>query len=767
MNRIARHSLVALAAVLCLGALLTLLRASSLPPLTPVPATTVPPVEPLEAEASSLPWEAFRHPGYELVLISDILEGRASGTIPQIELSRDDKLEALARLSTDDQETLIHGLADFAGGLLEREARRPREAAEHFLSPSIEATELAAHALYFASGELDDTDPEQAIEILDRLMTRYPDFALINEARLRAGRLLFDEKEYEKAETLFREILEDGQPDFLDEALYELGNVLPELDRNRDAVKLLERLYYEMPESPLARDGGRKLTALRRTLPTEDPERMYRLALERAGRLYESGHYRDAYRDYTALLQKFKSLVDVELVHLQRGVCQYYLRQSSTADQILQQVRRPNLKPEATYYRALADRRRRRNQGFEMKLAELLGTSPESPWAEKALWSLASYYMDDDQDETALQLLRKLVKEFRTGEHYVDAQWYLLWTQFRQRQYREAAFGFEGVAREHPESDELSRFLYWGGRSYEGSGQLDRAVALYRQVLLGFKNTYYGRRAEEHLAQIGGVLAPITAVEPARVGIDLRDALGVYHSNREKRVAQLLAMGLHEEATLEATRSVHSEGDPAFLATVAWIRDREGRYLEAMSTMRDAFPFHVSATGDLLPKDIWQIIYPLRYWEFVERYSEEQNLDPYLVAALIRQESTFNAGIRSPAGARGLMQIMPATGRIIAREQRRRYQHSDLYDPEVNIRFGTYYFRKVLNQFGGRVDYALASYNAGPHRVRRWTQSGANADPEEFIEEIPFNETRNYVKLVLRNEMLYRRIYMQPKSLAD
>jgi soluble lytic murein transglycosylase len=762
MNRIARRPLVALGAVVSLGLLLTLLAASSRPVRpqpTPVAAVS-------ESEAPNLPWEPFRHPGQDLLLISDILQGQSDPSISS-STSMDDKLEALSRLSTDDQPPLVHGLADFASGLLQREARRPREAAERFLSPWIDSTELGGHALYFASGALADTDPQAAIEILDRLVTKHADFALINAARLRRGRLLVDAREHAEAARLFQDILTDGQPDFVDEALYELGSVLPELDQEGEAVKLLERLYYEMPTSPLARDAGRKLTELRRRLPAEDSGRLYRLALERAGRLYESERYRDAYHDYTALLNDFKSQVDTELMHLRRGVCQYYLRQSGTADQILQQVRRNDLKAEALYYRALVDRRSGRQQGFEMKLAEVLTTSPGSPWAEKALWNLASDYMDNDQHDAALGLLRRLVKEFRNGEHYVDAQWYLLWSQYRQKQYREAAFGFEGVAREHPASDELSKFLYWGARAHEGSGQVERAVALYRQVLLGFKNTYYGRRAEEHLVQLGGVLAPITAVEPARVGIDLRDALGVYHSDRETRIAQLLAMGLYEEATLEATRSVHAEGDPAFLATVAWIRDRQGRTPEAMSTMRRAFPFHVSATGDLLPKAVWQIIYPLKYWDLVQRYSEEQSVDPYLVAALIRQESTFNAGIRSPAGARGLMQIMPGTGSAIAREQRRRYQHSDLYDPDVNVRFGTHYFRKVLNQFGGRVDYALASYNAGPHRVRAWTRSGSNADPEEFIEEIPFTETRNYVKLVLRNEMLYRRIYAQPASLAE
>ncbi|MGH9463477.1 MAG: tetratricopeptide repeat protein, partial [Vicinamibacteria bacterium] len=576
MNRIAGQLLVVPSAVVSLGLLLRLLGASSLP-VRPQPASGA---AISESEAPNLPWEPFRHPGRELILITEILQGQSN---PSTGMSLEGKLEALSRLSTDDQPPLVRGLAEFASGLLERDGRRPREAAERFLSPSIDSTELGGHALYYASGAIADTEPGTAIEILDRLVTKHGDFALINEARLRKGRLLVDSREYAEAARLFQDILTDGQPDFIDEALYELGNVLSEIDREREAVKLLERLYYEMPTSPLARDAGRKLTELRKRLPAEDPGRLYRLALERAGRLYESERYRDAYHDYTALLTNFKSQVDTELVHLRRGVCQYYLRQSGTADQILQQVRRSDLKAEALYYRALIDRRHDRQQGFQMKLAEVLTASPASPWAEKALWNLASDYLDDDQHDAALELLRRLVKEFRNGEHYVDAQWCLLWSQYRQRQYREAAFGFEGVALENPASDELSKFLYWAARSHEGSGQVDRAVALYRQVLLGFKNTYYGRRAEEHLVQLGGVLAPIAAVEPARVGIDLRDALGVYHSDREKRIAQLLAMGLYEEATLEATRSVHAEGDPAFLATVAWIRDRQGRLPEAMA----------------------------------------------------------------------------------------------------------------------------------------------------------------------------------------
>jgi len=143
-----------------------------------------------------------------------------------------------------------------------------------------------------------------------------------------------------------------------------------------------------------------------------------------------------------------------------------------------------------------------------------------------------------------------------------------------------------------------------------------------------------------------------------------------------------------------------------------------------------------------------------------------RGLDPYLVAALIRQESTFNPRVRSRAGARGLMQIIPATGRELARQERRTYKTRDLYNPEINILYGTRYLKTLLARFNGRVDYALASYNAGPHRVKRWTGMDMSIDPEVFIEDIPFDETRAYVKLVLRNEMLYRRLYGQKDSEA-
>ena len=139
------------------------------------------------------------------------------------------------------------------------------------------------------------------------------------------------------------------------------------------------------------------------------------------------------------------------------------------------------------------------------------------------------------------------------------------------------------------------------------------------------------------------------------------------------------------------------------------------------------------------------------------------SLDPYLVASLIRQESEFDPEARSRSNARGLMQLLPSTARYMAKQipdrRARAYRLAALYQPEINLIYGTYYLRKVLDQFNGTVEYALAGYNAGERRVEEWMRDANFEDPAEFVESIPITETREYVQAVLRNAALYRKLY--------
>jgi soluble lytic murein transglycosylase len=153
------------------------------------------------------------------------------------------------------------------------------------------------------------------------------------------------------------------------------------------------------------------------------------------------------------------------------------------------------------------------------------------------------------------------------------------------------------------------------------------------------------------------------------------------------------------------------------------------------------------------------VIFPLTYWDSIKRHAAVYQLDPYVVAALIAQESTFDPNARSVANAWGLMQILPSTGKRLATSLGiRRFTTSMLTQGETNIRLGTLYFKRLVQQFGG-THYALASYNAGENRVVRWKAERPGMDEDEFIDDIPFPETQNYVKRILGTAEDYRRLY--------
>jgi soluble lytic murein transglycosylase len=175
--------------------------------------------------------------------------------------------------------------------------------------------------------------------------------------------------------------------------------------------------------------------------------------------------------------------------------------------------------------------------------------------------------------------------------------------------------------------------------------------------------------------------------------------------------------------------------------------------------MKRAYPEWVGEAGDRLPREVWQILFPLRYDAELRLAAQEEGLDPALVAALVLQESSFDPGASSRAGARGLMQVMPATGQTIARAKGQRFRRAALHDPETSLDFGTHYLRQMSDRFSGSVEKVLASYNAGPHRVEKWTGLRGELSAEEFIESIPFTETRTYVMIILANREQYRRLY--------
>jgi hypothetical protein len=183
---------------------------------------------------------------------------------------------------------------------------------------------------------------------------------------------------------------------------------------------------------------------------------------------------------------------------------------------------------------------------------------------------------------------------------------------------------------------------------------------------------------------------------------------------------------------------------------------RQNKFYLAYTRFRNNFQFIESVR---LPNFLSCIFFPRQYTELIATYSKEQMVDPCLVQALIREESFFQADSLSPAKAYGLMQLLHGTARQIAKGSDLKVKAKDLYDPELNIRLGLNHLKTLLDKYDGRLYLALAAYNAGAHRVDQWLEDFPDADEEEFIEMIPFSETRNYVKNILRNYFFYRYYY--------
>ncbi|HXI28156.1 MAG TPA: lytic transglycosylase domain-containing protein, partial [Vicinamibacterales bacterium] len=226
-------------------------------------------------------------------------------------------------------------------------------------------------------------------------------------------------------------------------------------------------------------------------------------------------------------------------------------------------------------------------------------------------------------------------------------------------------------------------------------------------------------------------------------------------------VRALLALELYDQALDELRYAQRNWGDSsAIQATLGWIYNRRGDLRPGINAMKRAYPQYLAAGGERLPDELLKVLFPVNYWPQIRRYASEHQLDPYMIAALIAQESTFTADVKSAANAYGLMQLLPSTGRQYARRLgiTKKFSISMLTTADTNLKMGTAYFADLVNQFGG-AHFALATYNAGPHRVQRWISEKPGMERDEFIDDIPFPETQNYVKKILGTAEDYRRLY--------
>lgn len=532
-----------------------------------------------------------------------------------------------------------------------------------------------------------------------------------------------------------------------------------------EATARYQKIYIQHPLSPEASEAESALAGAQAGAGALPPTSL----LARAFRLIDGGDYTRAHKELTALLAQLSG-ADLDLARVRMGAAQYLAGEYKPAYQQLTSFQASTAEPDAErlYYLVQTARKLDRIDDMSAHLDHLSEAYPQSLWRLQALIAAANYYSAHNQKDTAVPLYHTCYESFSSDPRSSQCHWKFAWAQYLQDPGSAEALLKEHLKR-YPDSDHVSPALYFLGRIGESKQDWGAARVYYERIASLYPNYYYAMLARARLSQAAVSAAArsaetsqfLSGLPLAKPGAPETFLANSITKDRIERARMLAGAGLDDLAESELRYGAKVDGQPQLMAVeLAELANRRDAPDQGIRFIKHYAPAYLSMSMDTAPDKFWRLAFPLPYRSSIEAYAREQSIDPFLVAALIRQESEFNPKAISRSNARGLTQVLPGTGRELSRKLKiPRYRTAMLFTPDTNVKIGTYYLKALLDQHQGRWEATLASYNAGKSRVTGWLAGASYRDPAEFVESIPFSETRVYVQSVLRNAEVYRRLY--------
>jgi soluble lytic murein transglycosylase-like protein len=702
--------------------------------------------------------------------------------------------------------------AAFGGGIDALRRRDGQEAVQHFSSFSFGGRAVEEYRLYFlAAGHQLLADRSATRTALARLWSRNPQLAYWQEGGFNLGGLYASSGDFRHGADVFSQL--SARSDVSPIAANARWQTLLSRFATGDVASVLStarNIVIKNPRSPQVNAAiaiVRSLTgvALSQAIPLTPAER-----LERGVSLMRDGDPQHALDELTAL--QAAGVVPGNLkqaVVLNRGLALNQLRRFDESNKVLEPLASgsfhfaiPAIYTAAKNYRTLSGsinplvnktiiikqqvgttrvkvkgkkkpvvRPRFANVKKTIQLLDLAKKAQKESYERLSIERLRDLLSLPLADEVRVEVLTTLIgiaeaksqdgleREFVMELARVDPSqeaglnhfWGETWAAYSRGDYNGARDLLVFVRETYRNPNVKRQAQYWYARTIEHLGQKEEADAIYRNLaaapyadLYALNATARGAPREEPTTN------PLNLKRP-----DWRD-IAERNMPKELRLAyELTALTDFNDSRLEIQKNLSRANQPYADALLADLYNSSGDALLMTRSLRRAFPQLATVEQDSVPPYFLRMYYPLKYADAIAKYSKQNNLDPYLMMGLIHQESFFSPLVRSPVGATGLMQLMPPTAREIAH---RLGGSANVEIPEVNIRLGTYYFRQLVNMFGGAVPLAVASYNAGQGNVLRWRRAAPHKPMDEFLESIPFPETRNYVKRVTMLSASYRRI---------
>ncbi len=522
-------------------------------------------------------------------------------------------------------------------------------------------------------------------------------------------------------------------------------------------------LYYRFPLNDEAKAAGQRIASLQAALGEQFPGTPMQAQISRAETFFLAKRWHDARSEYSGLLPKLAG-TDRERAELRVAQCD---AQSGGRPELLVAVSLTDPELDAERIFAISQAYRSENLEPQMldEIDQLVKRHPQSPWVEDGLFATGNYYWVNLDRDRAAEYYRRTLDLFPDGKNSQAAAWRVAWTAYLKRK-PEAADMLEAYVRRFPTSSYVQDALYWLGRAYERSGNTALARSFYRAGATRFPLTYFGAKAAARLLPepegIGDApLNPaefLSVIPPAPPLPQMDQPLTAKAQEREIRARALSDIAFDASAELEYRAAYAATRAPRLLVDAAGAAIAAGHYAVGITAMRQAFPQLEARRVPEIPNEAWRTAFPLPYESSLRSAAAGNHVDPMFMAGLVRQESAFESNAVSHQGAMGLMQVMPSTASKLARQLKIRYARASLTDPGYNLKLGARYLADLIQVFG-TPEAALAAYNAGEDRVVQWTAGQNYLETAEFVESIPFTETREYVQIVIRNADVYRQVY--------
>ncbi len=547
--------------------------------------------------------------------------------------------------------------------------------------------------------------------------------------------------------------------------LYERARASQAAHQLPRAAKDYQTVFYKFPLADEAKPAGSALSQLMHALGKEYTYPGVELQEQRAQAFYDAHKWKEARAEFEKLLTMLKDPANParQRGQLRVAECRVQLKGSPS---LIAAVKTPDLEVDAERLYALSQAYRSAKKEAEMFLAlnTLEQNYPVSKWTEEGLMAAGNYHWVELERAKAVINYQRVLDTFPNGKYAFNCEWRIAWVAYLNRQ-PDADDRLTAFLLKYPVSANSVDALYWLGRNAERGGNPARSRSYYSKAVERFPQTYFGNAAAAQLAKLGpGEESPAEVLEKIPPPPSLRpfdEPIPVAAEDRWARAQALRAIAFDASAEQELKNAYFATSSPRFLLEAAQAAFDQGHYGAGMAYARIIVPSFDSRKINDVPVAAWKALYPLPYEAALRREAAKNNFDPMFAAGLIRQESTFQADAVSHANAIGLMQVLPKTGKLLAKQLKVRYTKDKLFEPDYNIELGMLYISSLVRQTGA-LEYAAAAYNAGEDRIAAWKAERNYEEIPELVESIPFTETREYVQVVLRNTEVYRMIYGQP-----